>query len=285
MKGTNKKNANNNTTPDTTNTNNNTEREEKNTMKSIIENTTPANTDTLTDNIKQSLVTLAGDVEKLEKLLNMDTRAVIVNAMKVTVGKDTRKVNDLLAYRYYINTPLFDIIKNGDKVPAAVIETTENNGVYKVTVKHTTVYPTLAGMKDAGVIDDDIFTRVDALRRVSAFVKSKNTATVFLTGDTANKKDCPTEKVKTLIDGMGDLSKNKARGLMTKVFRDLTGEAYKKEIFPRLYDEFEGYICKRSRKWGERNMVSKNTAGDMVLEFAWMYFTGKTEFKYNGENN
>ena len=151
-------------------------------------------------------------------------------------------------------------------------------------MKNTKEYPTLPGMKSAGVISDDIIARVDTVRRVTAFVKSNKTARVFLTGDIENKKDLPGEKVSEMIEKLGDLSKNKSRALLTRLFNDLTGEVYKKEIFPKLYDEFEGYITKRSRIWGERNIVGKSTACDMVLEFAWMYFNGKTEFKYNGEN-
>ena len=251
--------------------------------------TTPATANTLPANIEQAEKTLRGDLSALLTLLNTPavdgdkfaSLSARVNEKRGTVAKDLSALNHLLALQYYKKTPLFDIIKNGDSVPARVIDEQVKGNKYTLTVKKVTVYPTLSGMKSAGVIDDDVVVRVDTLRRLSAFVKSGNTATVFLTGD---KDNLPGEKVSAMIESIGAPSKNKVRALMTRVFHDLTGEAYKKEVLPRLYEEFEGYITKRSRKWGERNMVGKSTACDMVLEFAWMYFNGKTEFKYNGEN-
>ena len=292
-----------NTTPATENTTTETkkERNEK-TMKTTEKknttprkNTTPATKktpapkkDTLPENIEQAKTTLSGDVATLEKLLNTPAGAgekfatitARVNEKRGAVAKDLSALNHLLAMQYYRKTPLFDIVKAGENVPAVVLDETEKGGKYTLKLKATKVYPTLPGMKSAGVLSEDVLTRVDVLRRVSAFVKSDKTARVYLTGDTENKKDCPTEKVSAMIESMGDLSKNKARGLLTRVFSDLTGTAYKKEVLPRLYDEFETYITKRSRKWSERNMVGKSTACDMVLEFAWMYFNGMTTFKY-----
>lgn len=296
-----KKNTTNNTTeknttnntpaPDTTN-NTKEERKEKN-MKTAKKNTTPTTEkkNTLPENIEQAKKTLSGDLSTLEKLLNTPagagekfaTLSARVNEKRGTVAKDLSALNHLLALQYYRKTPLFDIVRAGENVPAVVIDETEKAGKYTLKLKNTKVYPTLSGMKSAGVIDDEVLARVDTIRRVSAFVKSGNTARVYLTGDTENKKDCPSEKVSAMIESMGTPSKNKARALLTRVFSDLTGEKYKKEVFPKLYDEFETYITKRARKWSERNMVSKATACDMVMEFAWMYFNGMTAFKYTGD--
>lgn len=275
------------TTTDTTEKkgekNMNTTTENKNTTtRKDKKNTTTERKDTLPGNIEQAEKTLAGDVKALEKLLNTATLPVKVKEKRVTVGKDATALNKLLSIEYYRKTPLFDIVKNGESVPAVVIDENESGGKITLSIKKTKVYPTLSGMKEAGVISDEVLTRVDVLRRFTAFVKSGNTATVFLTGDTENKKDCPTEKAVAMIEKIGTPSKNKARALLTQVFSDLTGEKYKKEVLPKLYEEFETYITRRSRKWSERNMVSKNTAGDMALEFAWMYFNGKTAFKYTG---
>lgn len=256
--------------------------EKKNTTTRKDKNTTTEKKNTLPGNIEQAEKTLAGDVRALEKLLNTATLPVKVKEKRVAVGKDATALNKLLAMEYYRKTPLFDIVKNGESVPAVVIDETESGGKITLSIKKTKVYPTLSGMKEAGVLADEVLTRVDVLRRFTAFVKSGNTATVFLTGDTENKKDCPTEKAVAMIEKLGTPSKNKARALLTQVFSDLTGEKYKKEVLPKLYEEFETYITRRSRKWSERNMVSKNTAGDMALEFAWMYFNGKTAFKYTG---
>jgi len=256
----------------------NTEKKGKKNMKKEKKNTTPEKKNSLPDNIKQGKETLSNDVKELEKMMNTPTLAVKVKAMESTTGKDKKKVNDMLALQYYKKTPLFDIVKAGAVVPAVAIETTETGEKVSMKVVNTTEKPTLQGMKNAGIVDDELIARVDTLRRVAGFVKTG--ADVFLTGDTENKKDCPTEKVSAMIAEMGTLSKNKARALMTKVFRDLTGEGYKKEVFPKLYEEFEGYIIKRSREWGKRTIVGKSTACDMVMEFAWMYFNGQTAFKY-----
>ena len=287
----------NTTTESTTTTNTTTEKrgakkmnttEKKNTTPkkgTTRKDKTPATTEkknTLPENIEQAEKTLSGDVKALEKILNTATLPAKVKEKRTAVAKDAGVLNKLLATEYYRKTPLFDIVKNGESVPAVMIEESESNGKIALSIKKVKVYPTLSGMKDAGVMSEEVLNRGDVLRRVSAFVKSGNTARVFLAGDVENKKDCPNEKVSAMIESMGTPSKNKARALLTQVFADLTGEKYKKEVLPRLYEEFETYITRRSRKWSERNMVSKNTAGDMVLEFAWMYFNGKTAFKYTG---
>ena len=104
-----------------------------------------------------------------------------------------------------------------------------------------------------------------------------------MTGNPEEKKDIPGKKVAEMLSAVGTPSKNKARGVMTRVFKDLTGDAYKQEVFPKLYNEFENYITKRGKAWGTRTVVGTATANDMALEFAWMYFNGKTEVKYIAE--
>lgn len=277
------KNNTNTETNEITNTNT-----EKNERKNEKMNTTEKKNTSLSDNIKQASATLKGDLKSLVELLNtpanegdkynmLETR---IQAKRVTVNKDLTELNKLLALQYYKKTTLFDIIKNGDKVPAKVIDETVDGTTYKLELKNTTVYPTLAGMKNAGLIDSEVLARVDALRRVAGYIKSGCTAETYLTGNKEEKKDIPSKETTEIIETMGTISKNKARATMTRVFKDLTGEAYKKEVLPKLYDEFETYITKRSAKWGNRSIVGKATACDMVLEFAWMYFNGKTTFQY-----
>lgn len=293
------------TTPATMNTTEKNERNEK-TMNTTKKNTTkkaprkntttkkapaPEKKSTLPENIEQAKKTAFGDMKALETLLNTpaengDRFGILnarVNEKRATLHKDLRVLNDMVSAQYYRKTPLFDIVKAGENVPAYIVEEDEKGGKYTLKLKAVKVYPTLPGMKSAGVVSEEIVNRVDVVRRVSAFVKSGNTARVYLTGDAENKKDCPNEKVAKMIDDIGEPSKNKARAILTRVFKDLTGNEYKKEVFPKLYDEFESYITKRSRKWSERNMVGKATACDMVLEFAWMYFNGMTAFKYTGD--
>ena len=280
-------------------TNTNTEKKEgkknmknKNTRPAPKKNT-PAPADkkqvSLDDNIKQFRATLSGDVKKLAGVLNesmtgkysmIETR---IKSARETVRKDVLAVNGALAVKYYRSLSLFDIVKAGEKVPAVAVVESEKDGKYTVKIENITVKPTLSGMKSAGVIGEEEVARVDVLRRVVAYVKSGNNATVYLTGNPDEKKDVPGKKVADMLSAVGTPSKNKARGIMTRVFKDLTGDAYKQEVFPKLYNEFENYITKRGKAWGTRSVVGTATANDMALEFAWMYFNGKTEVKYIAE--
>lgn len=254
---------------------------------------TPAPADkkqvSLDDNIKQFRATLSGDVKKLAGVLNesmtgkysmIETR---ICSARETVRKDSAVLNSALALKYYRSLSLFDIVKAGEKVPAVAVVENEKDGKYTVKIENITVKPTLSGMKSAGIIGEEEVARVDVLRRVVAYVKSGNTATVYLTGNPDEKKDVPGKKVADMLSAVGTPSKNKARGIMTRVFKDLTGDAYKQEVFPKLYNEFENYITKRGKAWGTRSVVGTATANDMALEFAWMYFNGKTEVKYIAE--
>ena len=286
-----------NTAPETVNTN--TEKTEKKEGKKNMKNkstrtapkkNTPAPADkkqvSLDDNIKQFRATLSGDVKKLAGVLNesmtgkysmIETR---IKSARETVRKDLLAVNGALSVKYYRSLSLFDIVKAGENVPAVAVVESEKDGKYTVKIENITVKPTLSGMKSAGVIGEEEVARVDVLRRVVAYVKSGNTATVYLTGNPDEKKDVPGKKVADMLSAVGTPSKNKARGIMTRVFKDLTGDAYKQEVFPKLYNEFENYITKRGKAWGTRSIVGTATANDMALEFAWMYFNGKTEVKY-----
>lgn len=264
----------------------------KNTRPAPKKNT-PAPADkkqvSLDDNIKQFRTTLSGDVKKLAGVLNesmtgkysmIETR---IRSARETVRKDVSALNGALSMKYYRSLSLFDIVKAGEKVPAVAVVESENDGKYTVKIENITVKPTLSGMKSARVIGEEEVARVDVLRRVVAYVKSGNTATVYLTGNPDEKKDVPGKKVADMLSAVGTPSKNKARGIMTRVFKDLTGDAYKQEVFPKLYNEFENYITKRGKAWGTRSVVGTATANDMALEFAWMYFNGKTEVKYIAE--
>ena len=285
-----------NTAPETMNTEKNEKKEGKNTMKNKNtrpapkKNTAPADKKqvSLDDNIKQFRATLAGDVKNLARVLNekttgnysmIDTR---VKSARETVRKDLSALNSALALKYYRSLPLFDIVKAGEKVPAVAVNETEKDGKYTVKTENILVKPTLSGMKSAGVIGEEEVARVDVLRRVVAFVKSGNTATEYLTGkvDGDEKKDVPGKNVADMISAIGTPSKNKARGLLARVFSDLTGGKYNKEVFPKLYEEFENYITRRGKVWGTRSIVGTATANDMALEFANMYFNGQTSFKY-----
>ena len=292
-KNMNTENKNTNTTPATTTENKNSKRKEG---KKMNTNTTEKHTNTtekntLPGNIKQAKDTLVGDMKALATLLNTpaekgDKIAMLntrINAKRAVVNKDLSVLNRMKATEYYKKTPLFDIIKNADNVPGYVIEEQENDGKYTLKLVACTVYPTLSGMKSAGVITDDTMNRVDALRRVVAYIKSGKTAGEYLTGNTTEKKDVPTARTTEIIENMGDISMNKARSLMKVVLHDLTGGEFKKEVMPVLYKEFESYITKRGKKWNERVIVGKATANDMILEFANMFFTGKTTFKYIAE--
>ena len=254
---------------------------------------TPAPADkkqvSLDDNIKQFRATLAGDVKKLSALLNenmtgkysmIETR---IRSARETVRKDLSALNSALSTKYYRSLPLFDIVKAGEQVPAVSVTETEKDGKYFVKVENIKVKPALSGMKSAGVIGEEEVARVDVLRRVVAYVKSGNTASVYLTGNVEEKKDVPGKKVAEMIESIGIPSKNKARGIMARVFKDLTGGIYNKDVFPKLYEEFENYITRRGKAWGTRTIMGTATVNDMALEFAWMYFNGQTAVKYIAE--
>lgn len=303
-------NAEKNTAPETMNTpapetvKNNTpaEKNEKKEGKKTMKNkntrpapkkNTPAPADkkqvSLDDNIKQFRLTFSGDVKRLRVLLNESTTGnysmieTRIRSARETVRKDLSALNSALAVKYYRSMPLFDIVRAGENsVPAVAVTETEKDGKYTVKTEDVKVKPTLSGMKSAGVIGEEEVNRVDLLRRMVAYVKSGCTAPEYLTGkiDGDEKKDVPNKKVAEMIAAVGTPSKNKARGIMTQVFRDLTGNAYKKEVFPKLYEEFEGYITRRGKEWGTRAIVGTATANDMALEFANMYFNNKTAMKY-----
>lgn len=222
--------------------------------------------------------------------------SVLNGREKVTAGKakltvedalsDVRKaigaLNKSIARKYYLEHELFDIVKSGKSVPCKVFEVTEDDetGKYNVTLSDDVCYPTLSGLTSAGLLSDDLSDKVDLLRREVAYLKSGKKAKVYLTGDVENKKDVPSKAVAQLIEEVGEVSVNKAKSTMQVILRELTGGEYKKEVFTALYKDFAGYITKRGAEWTERNMVSKGVAGDMVLEYAYMYFNDLRDVKY-----
>lgn len=197
------------------------------------------------------------------------------------VKKALALLNKALAREYYIETPLFDIIKNGKACPVRGYSVTvDDSGKYGIEISDSVEYPTVAGMHRAGILPDGIADRIDLLRREVAYIESGKTAKVFLTGDAENKRDIPSKKVAELIEKEGPVSVNKAKATLQNVLHTLTGGEYKKDVFTPLYKDFAHYIVKRGNEWTERNMVSKGTAGDMVLEYAYMYFNNLREVKY-----
>ena len=227
-------------------------------------------------------------VDALEKLLNSKNTGNAgkahdeVNVCESELKKALSVLNKSIARKYYLSMPLFDIVKAGKACPAKVctIEQDEKTMKYTVTLSDDTVYPMLSGLNAAGMLPEGVADRVDLLRREVAYLKSEKKAKVYLTGDVENKKDIPSKTVADLIEKEGNISVNKAKSTMQVVLHELTGGEYKKEVFTALYKDFAGFITKRGAEWGERNMVSKAVAGDMVLEYAYMYFNNLREVKY-----
>lgn len=197
------------------------------------------------------------------------------------VKKALGNLNRLYARKYYLSTPLFDIVKSGKAVPVKVYEVTQDdNGKYDITLSNDMVYPTLSGLGSAGVLPSGTADKVDLLRREVAYLDSGKKAKVYLTGDVENKKDIPSKAVAELIAKEGEISTNKAKSTMAVVLKELTGGEYKKDVFSALFKDFTRFIIKRGNEWTERNMVSKSVAGDMVLEYAYMYFNDLRDVKY-----
>ena len=197
------------------------------------------------------------------------------------VKKSLSDLNKSLARKYYLENTLFDIVKSGKTVPIRVYAVEQDeNGAYSITLSDDVVYPSLSGLNSAGMLPDGLSDRVDLLRREVAYLDSGKTAKAYLTGDVENKKDVPSKKVAELIKAEGAISVNKTKSTLQTVLHDLTGGEYKREVFSALYKDFARFIVKRGNEWTERNMVSKSVAGDMVLEYAYMYFNDLRDVKY-----
>ena len=227
-------------------------------------------------------------VSVAEKTLNGKAKDVAVNvktsidnALKDVAGA-VNALNKSLAKKYYLSNPLFDIVKAGKAVPCKAFEvvTDEENERVSVSVSDSVCYPTLSGLNGCKLLPEGLSDKVDLLRREVAYLESGKKGKVYLTGDVENKRDVPSKKVSELIAGEGDISVNKAKSTMQVVLHDLTGGEYKREVFTKLYKDFARYITKRGNEWTERNMVSKGVAGDMVLEYAYMYFNDLRDVKY-----
>lgn len=194
-------------------------------------------------------------------------------ALKTAVNK----VNALRARMFYLDNEYMTIITAGKAIPAIEVKAVKNdNNKYTLVTENTTVYPTMQGMKD--ILPEGIIDKVDVLRREVAYLESGDT--LFLTGDVENKKDIPNERVAAMIAKEGNISKAKVKSTLAVVLKDLTGDAFKKEVFTALYNDFARYMMKRTGEWGVRGVVGKSTACDMVLEYAYMYFNNLREVKY-----
>lgn len=237
------------------------------------------------NSMKEVYTELTERVAALEKVMNKAARVAQFKA-KTAVDNafsDCKKVlnkyNTLTAKKYYLENDLMTIVKAGKNVPAKELKTEQNeNGAFTVKLDDVTVYPTCRDMVKVGALDDGIIDKIDVLRREVAYLATG--AKVFLTGDVENKKDIPNETVAGIIAGDGKVSMNRAKETMAVVLHDITGGEYKKNVFSALYKDFAGYMVKRTGEWGERAMVSRAVACDLVLEYAYLYFNDMREIKY-----
>ena len=228
-------------------------------------------------------LSVAVDVLNGKNVVNAGKAKTSVDVALSELSKAVSDLNKFLARKYYLSATLFDVVKAGKAVPCKAFAVEESDtGKYSVALSDDVCYPSLAGMKSAGVLPEGLTDKVDVLRREVAYLDSDKKARVYLMGDVENKKDVPSKAVAELIekDGGTSVSVNKAKSTMQVVLHDLTGGEYKKEVFSALYKDFARFIVKRGAEWTERNMVSKGVAGDMVLEYAYMYFNNLREVKY-----
>lgn len=265
-------------TENTKNTKNTNENKEEKKMKNI-------RTASISENVNEARENLSKDIKKAINTLNHVAREKRhISAQKVSdalsiVKKDASALNELLALEYYKNHTVVDIVKAGKAVPAVVTLTETDKETNTVTVKadDVTVYPTLSGMVSAGLLTKDVLDTVDMLRRVVASLKGDALA---LTGDIENKKDVPSKAVAGLIEKQGELSETKARAIMAQAVKEVTGGAFTKAIFPKVYKDFAEQITRRGKEWGERTHIGKATANDLILEYLYMSLNGKTAFQF-----
>ena len=239
--------------------------------KSLIENLSDAKKEMEKNRVKVANVMNHGAREKRGIASRKITEAIEV------LNKSISAVNTLSALDYYKDNTLVDILKAGQAVPAFRSEVTEEEGVFIVSVVEEKVYPTMAGLVSAGLIKKDTMDTVDLLRRVSAALKGD---TLALTGDIENKKDIPSKSVASLIEAQGELSITKATKIMSIALKELTGGAFKKDVFPKVYKDFAEQVTKRGKEWGTRTHIGKATANDMILEYVHMGLTGKNSFRF-----
>ena len=230
-------------------------------------------------------VELFRKVKNLEAVLNKageDVQGKAKVAVDKAFGEAKKAVkayNKGLAKQYYLAHDLMDIVKAGKAVPAVELKTEEEDGVFTVKLDKVSVYPTCGGLDDCKVLPENTVDKIDLLRREVAYLKAgKNT--LFLTGDVENKKEIPSAKVAEMIEAEGDISKNKVKVTLAIVLHEITGGEFKKAVFSKLYDDFEGFMVKRGEEWGTRNMVTRAVACDLVLEYAYLYFNDMREVKY-----
>lgn len=225
-------------------------------------------------------------IDTLQKTLNNKNglnqgkaKMAVDNAFSMA-KKAVKAYNDETALLFYRTHDLNDIVTGGKAVPVVNLKVSENeDGAFSVSLEKGFDYPKCSAMVKAGVMNSNVVDKIDLLRREVAYLKSgKND--MFLTGDIENNKDIPNDNVKALIEGEGEISKNKAKATLAVVLYDITGGEYRKTVFTNLFNDFCEFMTKRTGEWGERAMVSKSTACDIVLEYAYMYFNNMREVKY-----
>lgn len=235
--------------------------------------------------LNEKVETLRIVMTETEKVLNRSEKKIAMNVKNSTdeqfkkLKSAVKDVNYYQARMYYLSYSHMDVITAGKAIPAIEVNAVQNdNGKYSLKIEYITVYPTMQGMKD--VLPDGIMDKIDVLRREIAYLESGNN--VFLTGDVENKKDVPSKDVADMLAGVIEkgISKSAVKHTMADVLRILTGDAFKKDVFTALYNDFARYMMKRTGEWGVRGVVSKSTACDMVLEYAYMYFNNMREVKY-----
>lgn len=231
------------------------------------------------------VVELFRKVKNLEAILNKageDVQGKAKVAVDKAFGEAKKAVkayNKGLAKQYYLAHDLMDIVKAGKAVPAVELKTEEEEGVFSVKLDKVSVYPTCGGLDDCKVLPENTVDKIDLLRREVAYLKAgKNN--IFLTGDVENKRDIPSAKVAEMIQAEGDISKNKVKVTLAIVLHEITGGEFKKAVFTNLFNDFCEYMTKRTGEWGERAMVSRSTACDLVLEYAYLYFNDMREVKW-----
>lgn len=252
-------------------------------MKKAINSTITATT----SNAPHALENLEKALKVLNAHLSSDGTGKVSTIVETNkrnmqeVSKALRELNELTATDYYKVTPAVDVIRDAS-VPAFRLSFKEEEGyVYE----RANAYPTLNGMKK--FLPDGCLDRVDALRRLSAYVAmaGMDNRAVVLTGYTdkeGKKHDVPTQAVsailKPFVEDKSAITKTVVKDMLTRAMLELTDNGCKPLVTSSMLSDFSAFCVKRTGEWGSRALAGQSHVGDIVLEYTHMCLTGKGKF-------
>lgn len=245
---------------------------------------TKTNLSATTSNIPELTTALDSAVSTLNKFIASNGGKKKVSAIlgdnkaKLTaVYKALRELNELMATEYYKATPAIEVIKTA-AVPCKVLSYDKKEAVY--SIEDGFAHPSIVGMKD--YLSKGIVDRVDVLRRCGAYLAMEGMEgrESALYGVIINDKkvNVPTEAVKAILPKPEEISKSAVKNMLTRALRELTEGDAEPLVTSALLKDFSAFCVKRTGEWGVRTLAAQEHVGDIVLEYAHMLLTGKTNF-------